>query len=161
MMYCRCSGYNKLRVSKIVISQSSYTHVVGVEGQRIGSTLRTAPEWLTSARNSIFRQAVQQLTNAVVVLVLELQTSPDDTLFEGERLVGDEIRHNLLKELLRLARVLEAVLEEVGFSEIGVDGCWRSNEKVIELFPCPLKRVLALGTVCVLQNLGYLPRWCA
>lgn len=145
MMYCRCSGYNKLRVSKFVISQSSYTHVVRVEGQRIGSTLGTTPEGLTSARNCILRQAVQQLTNAMVVLFLELQTSPDDTLFEGERLVGDEIRHDLLKELLRLARVLEAVLEEVCLREVGVDGCWRSDEKVVELFPCPLKRMLAFA----------------
>ena len=80
------------------------TYVVGVEGERVGCTLRTAPERLAGARDGILRQAVQQLADRVVVLLLELQARPDDALFERERLVRHEVRDDLLDLLLVLGR---------------------------------------------------------
>ena len=115
------------------------THVVGVEGERIRGTLGTAPEWLAAARDCVLGQTVEQLTDCVVVLLLELQTSPDDALLEGERLVGDKVRDNLVNLLLLLAGVLEVVLEEVWLREVGVDDLRRLDEEVVELLPGPLR----------------------
>ena len=89
------------------------TYVVGVEGERIGRTLRTTPKRLPGAGNMILWQAVEELANCIIVLLLELETSPDNALLEGERLVRDEVRDDLLDLLLLLPRVLEVVLEEV------------------------------------------------
>ena len=61
----------------------------------------------------ILWQAVEELANCIIVLLLELETSPDNALLEGERLVRDEVRDDLLDLLLLLPRVLEVVLEEV------------------------------------------------
>ena len=90
-------------------------HVVRVEGERVWCPLRTTPEWLTTARNGILRQAVEELANRVVVLVLELHTSPDDAFLEGEGLIRHEVGDDLLDLLLLLTGVLQVVLKEVRF----------------------------------------------
>jgi hypothetical protein len=43
----------------------------------------------------ILRKTVEKLPDSVVKLLLKLQTSPDDTLLESQRLVGNQIRNNL------------------------------------------------------------------
>jgi hypothetical protein len=58
------------------------THLVGIECQRVRSSLRTTPEGLTFLRDRILGQTEQQLTDRIAEFVLELQTSPNDTFFE-------------------------------------------------------------------------------
>ena len=94
------------------------THVVGVECQRFRSTLRSTPERLTGTCKRVLRKTEQQLTNAVVVLFLELQASPDNTLLKGQRLVGNKVRDKLLKLFLDLTRVLEVAFQVVGLCEV-------------------------------------------
>lgn len=120
-------------------------YVVGVEGQRVGCTLRTAPEGLTGAGDGILRQAEEQLPDGVVVLLFKLQTGPDDALLEGQGLVADEVRDKLFDLLLLLARVLQVVLEEVRLREVRVGGLRRLDEEVVELRPRPLRT--ASGTI--------------
>lgn len=91
------------------------SHLIGVESQWVRGTLGATPEGLPCAADRILGQAVEQLANGVVVLVLKLHARPDDALFERERLVGDKVRDNLFNLLLRLTGVLEVVLEEVWF----------------------------------------------
>ena len=113
-------------------------YVARVESKRIGGTLRTAPEWLASARDSILGQAEQQLADRIVVLLLELQACPNNALLERERLVCHEVRRNRLHLLLGLPRVLEVGLKEVRFREVGINGLWGFDEERIELLPGPL-----------------------
>lgn len=116
-----------------------FTHVVGVEGERIGRPFRTTPERLAGTSNGVLRQAVEELADGVVVLLLELETRPDDAFLEGERLVRHEVRSNLLDLLLLLTGVLQVVLEEIGLRQIGVDGLRRLHEEAVEVLSCPLQ----------------------
>ena len=89
MMKERCVDWDRVVERTHGTKNSSFTYVVAVEGQWIRCPLGTAPEWLASAGDTILRQAIQQLSDGVVEFVLELETSPDDAFFEGERFLGD------------------------------------------------------------------------
>ena len=89
MMKERCVDWDRVVERTHGAKNSSFTYVVAVEGQWIRCPLGTTPEGLTSAGDTILRQAKQQLPDGVVELVLELETSPDDAFFEGERFLGD------------------------------------------------------------------------
>jgi hypothetical protein len=71
------------------------TYICRVEYEWVWCPLRPTPERLTRAGNMILRETVEELSDSVVKLLLKLQTSPDDTLLESQRLVGNQIRNNL------------------------------------------------------------------
>ena len=104
----------------------------------IGSTLGATPEWLASAGHRILGQAEEQLPNSAVVLLFELKTSPNNALFECQRLVRDKELHKLFNLLPLLARIFEIVLEVVGFREVRVASLGRLDEEIIELGSRPL-----------------------
>jgi hypothetical protein len=66
------------------------TDIVRIKDKRIRGAFWTTPEWLTRTRHSILGQAEEQLSNFVVVIPFELQTSPDNAFLEGERFVRDQ-----------------------------------------------------------------------
>ena len=130
----------KVRIRLIKMAASlRRTHVIRVECQRLRSTLRSTPERLTGTCKRVLRKTEQQLTNAVVVLFLELQASPDDTLLKGQRLVGNEIRDELLKLFLNMTRVLECAFQVVGLCEVRVHRLSRGDKEVVEFLSCPLE----------------------
>ena len=114
------------------------TYVVGVEGERIRSPLGATPERLAGARDVVLRQVIEELTDDVVVLLLELQARPDDAFLKGEGLVRHEVRQELLDLLLLLAGVLEGALEVVGLRQVGIDSLRRLDEEVVEEGTTPL-----------------------
>lgn len=94
------------------------TYVVRVERQRVGCPLRAAPERLPTTRYGVFGETVQQLTYGVIVLFLELQTSPYNAFFKSDRPIFHKIRRNLFDLLLLLARVFESAFEVAWFGQV-------------------------------------------
>jgi hypothetical protein len=70
------------------------------------------------ASHRVFRQAIQQLLNGIVVVLFKLETRPNNTFLKRERLVGDEIRHNRFDLLSLVPSVPERRLKEVRLREI-------------------------------------------
>lgn len=64
--------------------------VVNIEDQRIGTTLGTRPERLTTGGDLIRREVKEQLLDLVSILVLPVETSPLDALGEVLGLVVDK-----------------------------------------------------------------------
>lgn len=91
------------------------THIIWVKGQRVWCTFGPTPEWLACVRDSILRQAVQQLSDRIAVFLLELQSCPNNAFFKGNRLVRDQIWNDLLYLFRLLTRVFESAFQEVGF----------------------------------------------
>jgi hypothetical protein len=114
------------------------TYVVAIESQRFRSTLWATPERLPSAGETILGKTEEKLTDGVVVLVLELKTSPNNALLESERLVCDEVRDDLFDLLLLLTGEFERGLEVIRLRKVGVDGLRWPDEEVLELLPTPL-----------------------
>ena len=115
------------------------TYIVRVECQGIGRPFGSAPEWLASACHGVLRQTEEQLPDRIIILLFELETSPDNALLEGQWLVCHEIRYKLFDLLALLTRILEVALEVVGLTQIGVDSLSRFDEEVIKLGPSPLQ----------------------
>ena len=81
---------------------------------------------------------MQKLSNGIVKLLFKLKTCPDNALFEGQWLVGDQIRNYLLDVIMLLAGIFEGVLQVVGFRKILVDRLYGFDEHGIKLLSAPL-----------------------
>lgn len=113
-------------------------HIARVVGKGARGPLGSTPERLTSVRQSVCRQAVQQLLDGIVVFIFKLQPRPCDAFFEREWLVGHKVRNNLLHLFCLLTRVLEGRLEEVGLGEILIDRFRRPHKQCVEFLATPL-----------------------
>lgn len=118
------------------------THVARIESQSVWRALGTAPKWLPSAGETIFRQTEKELANIVVELLLELEAGPNYAFLEGDGFVGDEIRKKLVHLLRLLARILHGVLQVVWLGEVRVDCSRRLDEKDVKDLATPFDGVL-------------------
>jgi len=89
----------------------------------------------------VLRQAVQELSNFVVVIFLKPPPSPNDALLECDRLLVFEVRFDLLELYLLASRVLERALDKVGLGKVLVAGLCGLDEVLVEVFARPLDRV--------------------
>ena len=69
----------------------------------------------------VLRQAIQQLLDAVHIVILKLHPRPDNALLKCQRLLRDQELMDLLDLFTRLATVLERRLDKVRLREICVD----------------------------------------
>lgn len=119
--------------------RAEITHIVRVKCQWVGSPLRPTPERLTCTSDSVLRQAVEQLTDLIVEVPLELRTGPDNALLESQGFVGYKVRNNLLDLFLLLAGELQSCLKVVRLRKVCVDRFNRLDEEAVKLAATPLR----------------------